>query len=171
MWEKGHENPKIYLLKRSTCKNWLFFFFFFFGRDFCLSTFTSDSCHQKQDFLLSKQNCLYGQRSPLPSWPPVCQFQGSSHSTWTSTMLLFPWLGLVETVTQRAVLYRHRTGMSTVLKTDSEYWKLTFSCSAALWLGKGRGLQEIRWRLFLEEKCKFIFWPVPSETNFKQFWD
>lgn len=58
---------------------------------------------------------------------------------------------------------------STALKTDSKYWNLTFSCSAPLWVWKDRGLQEIQWRLFLGEKCKFIAWPVPSETNFKSF--
>lgn len=66
------------------------------------------------------------------SWSPACQLHGSSHSTWTSTVLLFPWLGLVQTAAQRSVLYRHRTGSQSLLPGRPLSLKLT--ASFEIWL-------------------------------------
>lgn len=74
------------------------------------------------------------------SWSSACLLQGSSHSTWTSTVLLFPWLGLLQAVTQRAVLYRHRTGSQPLLPRCPLPLKLTVSLE--IWLSPSLLLYE-----------------------------
>lgn len=96
------------ILKRSTRKNWYFFWQGFLPL-------------YSQNWFLSPKSRLPVVKTKLPLWMEksfaklITCMQGSSHSTWTSTALLFPWLGLVQTVTHRALLYRHRTGSQPLL--------------------------------------------------------
>lgn len=154
------------VLKRSNCKNCLFV-----GMDFHLSSFTSDSYQQNQDFLLSKQSCLWTKKSFANSFTcmPVFMLSESYCSTGISTALLFPWLGLVQT--QPPVQAPQATSPSwlpTAFKTDNEdneFWNSPFSCCDPL--PADSSLQDIPWKFSLDQQCKFILWPVPSKTNIK----
>lgn len=94
------------VLKRSTCKSCLFV-----GMDFHLSSFSSDSYQQNQDFLLSKQNCRYGQRNPLPIAYHLC---ANVHVAWLIPQYLYLYSTPVsmtrtspDIVIQRSLLHRH----------------------------------------------------------------
>lgn len=132
-------------LKRSTCKNW------FFGK-------ISASLHShSMPVTKIKTSCCQNKTGSMgrevlgQSWSPACQWQGAPVSMARTSPESY-----TESCAGQAQKWEPASPscMSTALKTDSEFCNLTFSCSAPLWAGKDGGLEEIQWRLFLDEKCK-----------------